>query len=172
MLERLLVMTNIDPDAPRTVETRTTYDPLGAGATEVTRTQVRSNSGAWWVAGIVAVVAILAIAYMVSHRAAPGADNQAVAAAAAQQGAQAQSAQDAAALAQSSAQAQAAQTTAQAQAAQTAAQANANQAAASAAAAERASARSQEGPVNGQGDGPAGRPASADRGPPSDDNPQ
>ena len=48
-------MTYIDPDAPVT-------------NAEIRRAEVRDNRAAWWVAGVVAVVAIIAVAFMVTRQ--------------------------------------------------------------------------------------------------------
>jgi hypothetical protein len=116
-------MSDFDSD-PKTTEIRTTYGPGGSTTTEVRR-NVGSNRTAWWVIGLVAVVAIAATAFVVTRPSGPDTNSQAIAAATAQGASQAaaQDAQSAAALAQSNAQSatQAAQISAQTSAAQAAA---------------------------------------------------
>jgi len=97
-------MTDFDPD--RVTEVRTTIDPLGRPATEVTRTVVKSNTAAWWAMGLVGVALIAAVTYVITRQpAAPTNTDAAVAAATTQVHTQdaAQDAQTAAAQAQSAA---------------------------------------------------------------------
>ncbi|MGI9170762.1 MAG: hypothetical protein ACR2FH_11430, partial [Caulobacteraceae bacterium] len=107
-------MSDFDPPPPGTTETRVTYDPVAATTTEVTRQTgplaPRSGSAAWWGAGLVAVVAILAAAFVLTRQSTPAVSPDQVAAdATAQTRAQdaAQQVQDAAAQMQANTQAQA-----------------------------------------------------------------
>lgn len=59
--------TQLPPDGPPTV-------------TEIRREEVRENRAAWWVAGIVAVVAILSVVYLVSNSGAQPTQDQLTAA--------------------------------------------------------------------------------------------
>jgi len=100
-------MSDLDPETERTTEIRTTE--AGPTTTEVRRSEGRTggNSAAWWVAGLVAVVAIIAIAFMVTQPNPNAALTDAQIAASAQQ-AQAQAAADAAQQSLANAQANAA----------------------------------------------------------------
>jgi len=138
-------MSDIDPETPGVTEVRTTYDPATATTTQVRR-EVRSGGGntGWWLALMVALVAILAGAYLLRERAAPPAPDQGVAAATAQGAAQqaAVDAQTAAATAQANAQASAQSTQAAIQqSTQAAVQTDAARAAADRMAAESAATR-------------------------------
>jgi hypothetical protein len=139
-------MTDLNRDAAE-AEARTSYSP--AAVAEINRSVSRENRTAWWVAGAVAVVAILAVAFMVT-RPASGPTNDQLTAAADQghamgviEGAQSAS-QSNLAASQAAANAQAAAAQAQAQAAsQSAADRAASQQAA--ADAQRAAAAAQAG---------------------------
>ncbi|MEO8926174.1 MAG: hypothetical protein ABI306_03330 [Caulobacteraceae bacterium] len=100
-------MSDIDPVTGVT-EVRTTYDPVTETTTQVRR-EIRSGGGStpWLLAGLVALVAIVAAVFLMSRRDEAPASDQAIAAATAQGAAQnaAQTAQDAAATAQANAQA-------------------------------------------------------------------
>ncbi|HZK99529.1 MAG TPA: hypothetical protein VFC47_06485 [Caulobacteraceae bacterium] len=150
-----------DPDTPRTIEVHTEYDPVRGTTTQVRRTDIRSNAAAWWVAGLVTVVAIIAIAFMVTRPTVSTAGDQAIAAAADQGRAQgaAESAQNAATLAQTNAQASLRNSQAtlrndadRAAAARQRAEATADQAATNADAAGRDSAATTPGPTPAPGD--------------------
>ena len=91
---------------PETTEVQTTYDPATRTTTEVRRTEVRSNAAAWWIAGIVAVVAIIAVVFMVTQPAPNSQPTTDQLTAAADQG-RAQAAADSATAALSQAQTQA-----------------------------------------------------------------
>lgn len=167
----------IDPFDPDVTEVRTTYDSVGAPVTEVRRTRVRTPSAGWWVAGLVAVVAIFALVWLLARPAGPTAADQAAVADravvnAADQGRAegiaegAQSAQTAAALAQGNAAAMS-QNSAQAaiQASQNNLQIEADRAAAARAQAERAANQAAASAA-------AARNASAGGNPPDADTPQ
>lgn len=140
-------MSDIDPLTPGTTEVRTPYDSAGAPMSQVRRTEVRSSPVGWWIAGLVTLVAIVALLYVVTRPAAQDAQVQASVAAADQARVQgeaegalsAQDAQTAAAVAQANG-AALAQSNAQSamQASQSALQAEADRAAAARAQAERA----------------------------------
>jgi hypothetical protein len=144
-----------DPNVPHTTEVRTTYSATGPATTVVRRTEVKSNTAAWWVAGAVAVVAIAGVAYMVTSQ--PAAPNDRALTAAEQGRAQGQieGAQATAATAQINAQAAG-------QSAQIAAQGEADRAAANRAAAEIAAARASMSASDASRDAAARAPQSTD----------
>ena len=145
-----------DPNVPHTTEVRTTYGATGPATTVVRRTEVKSNTAAWWVAGAVAVVAIAGVAYMVTNQ--PAAPNDQALTAAAEQGraqGQIEGAQATAATAQINAQAAG-------QSAQIAAQGEADRAAANRAAAEIAAARASMSASDASRDAAARAPQSTD----------
>ncbi len=140
-------MSNIDPDAQRVVETAR-VDPV-TGATEVTRSTMRTDSAAWWMIAVIAIGAIIGIGYMVTRQPSAATDNQALAAAANQ--AHAQGVADAQA-ADAQTNAQVAGQAAQSQADQAASRAQTAADSASASAAQARSAKEQ--PANADQDSP------------------
>ena len=72
-------MTVNDPGTPRTTEVKQTYGGASPDPTIIHTTEVRESNAAWWIGALVAIVAILAVVYLVTRPPATNPDDLATA---------------------------------------------------------------------------------------------